>query len=87
VAAGLLDAFFDESLGTTLRAIGRGFGNGTLDLAANFAAGLGAASAANANPTASAKLIASTNGEAGDRTGVAGVEGITAFLRGESFNR
>ncbi|HJZ20602.1 MAG TPA: hypothetical protein VJ226_06565 [Bradyrhizobium sp.] len=81
------DVFFDASLGTTLRAIGRGFGNGTFDLAAGLVDDAGAASAANANPTASARLIASTNGRAGDRTGVAGAEGITAFLRGESFNR
>jgi len=70
-------------LGTTLRAIGRGFGNGTFDLAVDLAA----ASAAKANPTASARLIAKAKGKAGDLTGVAGAEGITAFLRGESFNR
>jgi hypothetical protein len=63
-------------LGTTLRAIGRGFGSGTF--------GLAQASAAMAhNPSASARLVA----RAVDRNAVAPVDGVTAFLRGESFNR
>src|SRR5258707_42116 len=64
-------------LGTTLRAIGRGFGKGTF--------GLAQASSGNAaSPTASAKLVAS----AVDRKAAARAEGITAFLcGGESFNR
>jgi hypothetical protein len=63
--------------GTTLRAIGRGFGRGTF----------GVAQASNGNaasPTASARLVAS----AVDRKAVARAEGITVFLcGGESFNR
>ena len=64
-------------LGTTLRAIGRGFGRGTF--------GLAQASNGNAaSPTASARLVAS----AVDRKAVARAEGITVFLcGGESFNR
>ena len=63
--------------GTTLRAIGRGFGRGTF--------GLAQASNGNAaSPTASARLVAS----AVDRKAAARAEGITAFLcGGESFNR
>src|SRR6266536_2707731 len=63
-------------LGTTLRAIGRGFGRGTF--------GLAQASRGNAaSPTASARRVAS----AVDRK-AARAEGITAFLcGGESFNR
>jgi hypothetical protein len=63
-------------LGTTLRAIGRGFGSGTF--------GLAQASAANAdNPTANIRLVAN----AVDRIAAAREYGVTAFLRGESFNR
>jgi hypothetical protein len=63
-------------LGTTLRAIGRGFGSGTFALAAQ-------ASATNADhPTASARLVAN----ALDRNAAARMRGFTAFLRGESFN-
>jgi hypothetical protein len=62
--------------GTTLRAIGRGFGTGTF--------GVAQASRGNASPTASARLVAS----AVDRKAVARAEGITVFLcGGESFNR
>src|ERR1700761_9138075 len=86
IAAGAGAAFFvaalagflelGEVFGTTLRAIGRGFGNGTF--------GLAQASAAMAdNPSASARLVA----KAVDRNAVARVDGVTAFLRGESFNR
>src|ERR1700677_1898591 len=62
-------------LRTTLRAIGRDFGSGPLDVAA---------SAAQAdNPTASARLVA----HAVDRKAAAREEGVTTFLRGESFGR
>jgi hypothetical protein len=63
--------------GTTLRAIGRGFGMGTF--------GLAQASKGNtASPAASTRLVAS----AVDRKAAARAEGITAFLcGGESFNR
>src|SRR5438093_7189233 len=68
--------FLAEALGTTLRAIGRGFGSGTV--------GVAQASAANTdNPTASARLVAN----AVDRNAVARNDGVTAFLRGESLNR
>jgi hypothetical protein len=75
---------FDEAafaagavLRTTVRAIGRGFGNGTF--------GLAHASAAIAdNPTASARVVA----RAVDRNAAARAEGVTAFLcGGESLNR
>jgi hypothetical protein len=59
-------------------------GNGTFGLAADLAA---ASAAKAANPTASAKPIAKAADRAGDRNAAAGVDGITAFLRGESFNR
>jgi hypothetical protein len=59
-------------LGTTLRAIGRGLGNGTF--------GLAQASATANDPTASARLAA----KAVDRNAAAREDGITAFLRGES---
>jgi hypothetical protein len=63
-------------LGTTLRAIGRGFGNGTF--------GLAAASAVNAdNPTASARPAVRTV----DRNAAARADGVTTFPDGESFNR
>jgi hypothetical protein len=63
--------------GTTLRAIGRGFGNGTFALAAQ-------ASAANAdNPTASARLAP----KAVHRIAVARANGVTALFPGESSNR
>jgi hypothetical protein len=68
--------FLAEALGTTLRAIGRGFGSGTV--------GVAQASAANTdNPTASARLVAN----AVDRNAAARNDGVTAFLRGESLNR
>ena len=64
-------------LGTTLRAIGRAFGNGTF-------VGVAQASPANADaPTASVRQVAS----AVDRNAAARLDGVTAFLRGESFNR
>jgi hypothetical protein len=68
--------FLAEALGTTLRAIGRGFGSGTV--------GVAQASAANTdNPTTSARLVAN----AVDRNAAARNDGVTAFLRGESLNR
>jgi hypothetical protein len=64
-------------LGTALRAIGRGFGSGTFDLAQ-------ASTGKVANPTASARLVAS----AVDRYAAARTGRVTAFLcGGESFNR
>jgi hypothetical protein len=72
----LAKAVLVKVLGTTLRAIGRGFGSGTFDLAQ--------ASAVNADkPTASARLVA----KAVDRNAAARAFEVTAFLRGESFNR
>lgn len=68
--------FLAEELGAMLRTIGRGFGNGTF--------GLAQASVANAdNSTTSARLVAN----AVDRNAAARVGEVTAFLRGESFNR
>jgi hypothetical protein len=62
-------------LGTTLRAIGRGLGSGTF--------GLVAASFAHADhPSASTRLVA----KAVDRNMAARENGVTAFLRGESFS-
>ena len=67
----------DVALGTTLRAIGRGFGNGTFGLAEALAA-------ITDSPTASARLAA----KAVDRKAAVRAEGITALLcSGESFNR
>jgi phosphohistidine swiveling domain-containing protein len=64
-------------LGTTLRAIGRGFGNGTLGWAS-------ASTEIADSPTASARLVAS----AVDRNAARRVERVTAFLcGGESFTR
>jgi hypothetical protein len=65
-----------EVVGTTLRAIGRGCGSGTV--------GVAQASTANTdNATASARLVA----DAVDRNAVARNDGVTVFLRGESLNR
>ena len=64
-------------LGTTLRAIGRGFGKGTF-------LGFAQASPVNAdNPTASARQVAKVV----DRNAAGRRDGVTAFFRGESFNR
>src|SRR3981081_1806205 len=64
------------ALGTTLRAIGRGFGNGTF--------GLAEASAAHPDsPTASTRLVAS----AVERNAAARGDEVTAFPDDESFNR
>jgi hypothetical protein len=72
----LVEVLLVEVLGKTLRAIGRGFGNGTF--------GLAQASPAHADsPIASARLVA----RAVDRNAAARADGVTAFLRGESFNR
>jgi hypothetical protein len=62
------------ALAATLRAIGRGLGNGTF--------GLAHASAVT-NPTTSARQLA----RAVDRNAAAREGRVTAFLRGESFNR
>jgi 4-hydroxy-tetrahydrodipicolinate synthase len=65
-----------EILGTTLRAIGRGFGNGT--------SGLAQASPADTdNATASVRPVAN----AVVRNAATREDGVTAFLRGESLNR
>jgi hypothetical protein len=65
-----------EVVGTTLRAIGRGLGSGTV--------GVAQASTANTdNPIASTRLVANTV----DRNAAARNDGVTAFLRGESLNR
>jgi hypothetical protein len=70
VVEAVLTVFF---LGTTLRAIGRGLGSGTFDLAA--------ASAAQAdNPTASARVVAI----AVDCNAAARADWVTAFLCDES---
>jgi hypothetical protein len=62
--------------GTTWRAIGRGFGNGTF--------GWAAASTEKAdNPTASARLAA----KAVVRNAAARADRVTSFLRGESFKQ
>jgi hypothetical protein len=67
-------------LGTTLRAIGRGFGMGTF--------GLAQASAAHAdNPTASASVTSALVPKAARRNVGGGANGVTAFLRGESIKR
>jgi hypothetical protein len=66
--------FLAEVSGTIFRAIGRGFGSGTV--------GVAQASAANIdNPTA--RLVAN----AVDRNAAARNDRVTAFLRGESLNR
>jgi hypothetical protein len=57
--------------GTTLRAIGRGFGNGTF----------GAAAAGAENAAATTRHVA----KAVDRNAAARTVRVTAFLRGESF--
>jgi hypothetical protein len=63
-------------LGTTLRAIGRGFGNGTF--------GLAQASTANAgNATASTSPVL----RAVHRIAIARANGLTALFPGESSNR
>src|SRR5580692_3894426 len=59
-------------LGTMLRAIGRGFGSGTFELAAASAADAG-------NPTASAKLVAHTV----DRKAAVREDWVTTCPRGE----
>jgi hypothetical protein len=63
--------------GTTLRAIGRGFGSGTFGLAR-------ASVVIEHSPITSARLVA----RAVDRKAAARAEGVTVFLSGgESFNR
>jgi hypothetical protein len=76
LAAVFVAGALGEVLATTLRAIGRGFGSGTVVVAE--------ASAANTdNPAASARPAAN----AVDRNAAARNDGVTAFLRGESVNR
>jgi hypothetical protein len=76
LAAVFVAGALGEGLGATLRAIGRGFGSGTV--------GVAEASDANTdNPTASARPVAN----AVDRNAAARNDGVTAFLRGESVNR
>jgi hypothetical protein len=65
----------DVLLGTTLRAIGRGFGSGILDLAGPPAAQAG-------NPKASTRVVAI----AVDCNAAARADFVTAFLCGESWN-
>jgi hypothetical protein len=73
-------AVFLAVLGTTLRAIGLGWGSGTF--------GLAQASAASAdNPTASASVTSELVPKAVRRKLDTGANGVTAFLRGESFSR
>jgi hypothetical protein len=68
-------------LGTTLRAIGRGFGKGTPVVAqARLAAGPD-------NPTTSDRPIASSDDEAVDPNARARSNEVTAVLRGESLRR
>jgi len=67
---------FVEACRTRLRAIGRGFGNGTF--------GCAHASAPQAEkPTASARVVAT----AVDRNAAERLDGVTKSLRGESFDR
>jgi hypothetical protein len=70
----------DAVLGTTLRAIGRGFGSGTLAVAEACVAGAD-------SPMARTRPVANTRNKAVDRAvdrkAAARVE-VTAFLRGES---
>jgi len=78
-AAGeFLAAVFDAGvvLGTTWRAIGRGFGSGILGLAVD------ASAAHAANPTTSARVVVI----AVDRNAAARADRVTAFLYVESRN-
>ncbi|MFO1108427.1 MAG: hypothetical protein U1E61_04535 [Bradyrhizobium sp.] len=70
-AAEVLAVVAGAAVAMTLRAIGRGFGNGTL----------GAASAWTDNIVANARHVA----KAVDRNAAARTVRVTAFLRGESF--
>ena len=77
VATAVLAAAAGVVLGTALRAIGRGFGNGTFGLAQ-------ASTDMADSPSASARPVAS----AVDRNAAARADDFTAFLcGGESFNR
>jgi hypothetical protein len=68
-----VDVLVDGFLGTTLRAIGRGFGSGILDFAEAFPANAD-------NPAASTRVVAI----AVDCNAVARADLITALLYGES---
>jgi hypothetical protein len=70
----------DVVFGTTLRAIGRGFGSGTFGLAE-------AAVASADHPIASTRPIAKAVDKAIERNAAACADRVTAFLRGESFKR
>ena len=74
--AAVAEVFLADVAGTTLRAIGRGFGSGTFGLAQ-------ASAATTDNPTDSSRLAANAVG----RNTAAREDGVTAFPDGESFNR
>ena len=65
-------------LGTTLRAIGLGFGSGTFS---------GVAQASPPTPTIPRQAPGMSPRSAVDRNAAARLDGVTAFLRGGSFNR
>jgi hypothetical protein len=81
-AGEFLRAVFDAGvvLGTTLRAIGRGFGSGILGLAAD--ASLAHAANPKTKPEASARVVVI----AVDRNAAARADWVTAFLCVESRN-
>src|SRR5882724_9825275 len=92
--AGAVAAAGGIVFGTTLRAIGRALGNGTLAFACPSAAlDLACPSAAGAGrPIASVRLTAKTVDRAAvdravDRKAVARANRVTTFLRGESSGR
>jgi hypothetical protein len=75
------EAALDKAvLGTALRAIGRDGGSGTFGVAQAFAANAD-------NPTLSASVSSEPVPKAVHRNVGGGPNGVTAFLRGESFNR
>jgi hypothetical protein len=75
------EAALDKAvLGTALRAIGRDGGSGTFGVAQAFAANAD-------NPTLSASVSREPVPKAVHRNVGGGPNGVTAFLRGESFNR
>jgi hypothetical protein len=78
LAAGAV--FLAAVAGARLRAIGRGFGNGTL---VSATASTVKADNPKDNPKASARLVAN----AVDRNAAARAGRVTAFPNGESFNR
>jgi hypothetical protein len=74
LAAALVAGMAAVVFGTTLRAIGRGFGNGTF--------GLAQTSVATTSPIAKARPVAS----AVDRNAAARTDRVTGFPDGESFD-